>query len=66
MSRDDKRPDSAAHAPADNEKMGSAGHETGTDEPSAVGTAGLYATPIHEEGKEAEAEGQQRAKKSAR
>ena len=56
MARDDKRPKPAANATQDDE-MGSAGHETGIEEPSALGTAGIYATPIHEEGKEAEAEG---------
>ena len=60
MARDETR-----HDPTVNEELGSAGHETGIKEPSALGTAGLYATPIHEEGKEAEAEGQQKAESAA-
>lgn len=35
------------------EAMGSAGHETGSEEPSELGTAGLYAAPVHKEGEEA-------------
>jgi hypothetical protein len=37
----------------ENEEFGSAGHKTGIDEPAATGSAGLYATPIHDEGDEA-------------
>jgi hypothetical protein len=40
--------------PTENKEMGSAGHETGAKEPSAMGTAGIYATKIHEEREEAE------------
>jgi hypothetical protein len=60
VARDNAQPD-----PTVNDELGSAGHETGIKEPSAVGTAGLYATPIHEEGKEAEAEGQKTADRTA-
>jgi hypothetical protein len=57
MAREDK------HSEASDDKMGSAGHETGlsADEPSALGTAGIYATPAHEEGEEAEATAKQKA-----
>ncbi len=61
MARDDKRPD-----PSANDEMGSAGHETGVEEPSALGTAGIYATPIHEEAEEAEDEGKKRSKAPTR
>lgn len=44
--------------PTANEAFGSAGKETGLEEPSETGTAGLYATPVHEEGEEALREGQ--------
>jgi hypothetical protein len=50
----------------ENEEFGSAGHETGIDEPSETGSAGLYATRIHEEGEEAEAEGKRKAGNPAR
>jgi hypothetical protein len=45
----------------ENEAFGSAGHETGAEEPSELGTAGLYATPIHAEGEEAEEAGKRKA-----
>ena len=45
----------------ENEEFGSAGHETGSDEPSELGTAGLYATPVHDEGEEALDEGKRKA-----
>jgi len=61
MARDDRHPD-----PTDTDEMGSAGHETGIDEPSATGTAGLYATPVHEEGEEAAEEGKRKAKDASR
>jgi hypothetical protein len=43
--------------PTENKEMGAAGHETGTDEPSEMGTAGIYATPVHDEAEEAEEAG---------
>jgi len=56
-----KQPD-----PTANDAFGSAGKETGIEEPSETGTAGLYATPVHEEGEEALREGEQKQKRSAR
>ena len=44
--------------PTANDEFGSAGKETGTEQPGETGTAGLYATPIHKEGEEALQEGQ--------
>lgn len=58
--------DDPHHTVTDDQEMGSAGHETGLDEPSATGTAGLYATPVHEETEEAEDAGQRRAERAAR
>ncbi|MCC7367368.1 MAG: hypothetical protein IT306_03035 [Chloroflexi bacterium] len=57
------RNDDAQHHHQHDEEMGSAGRPTGLDEhePSATGTAGVYATPIHEEGEEAAAEGEKQA-----
>ena len=65
MARDEKRPDPSVKDNQDNE-MGSAGHETGIEEPSALGTAGIYATPVHEEAEEAEAEGKKKAQTPTR
>ena len=59
MAHDNTRLDSAPKATQDDE-MGSAGHETGIEEPSAMGTAGIYATPIHEEAEEAEVAGKKK------
>ena len=50
----------------ENREMGSAGHETGTDQPSTMGTAGIYATPIHEEAEQAEEAGRRKADSPAR
>jgi hypothetical protein len=47
--------------PTTNKAFGSAGHETGEQEPSELGSAGLYATPIHDEGEEAEEAGRTKA-----
>jgi hypothetical protein len=44
----------------ENTEMGAAGRETGIDEPSEMGTAGIYATPIHEEGEQAEEAGRRK------
>jgi len=52
--------------PTENKDMGAAGHETGTDEPSEMGTAGIYATPVHEEAEEAEKAGRQEANSPSR
>jgi hypothetical protein len=52
--------------PTENKEMGAAGHETGTDEPSEMGTAGIYATPVHEETEEAEETGRRKANSPAR
>ena len=46
--------------PTENDEFGTAGHETGIEEPSQVGSAGLYATPVHEEGEEAIEAGQRK------
>lgn len=56
-----KQPD-----PTANDAFGSAGKETGIDEPGETGTAGLYATPVHEEGEEALREGERKQKSRAR
>jgi hypothetical protein len=64
MPQHNRRPDPAINddlGREQGEEMGAAGHETGLDEPSATGTAGVYATPVHEEAEEAEAEGQRRS-----
>ena len=50
----------------ENEEFGTAGRETGIDEPSETGSAGLYATRIHEEGEEALEEGERKAGSPAR
>jgi len=50
----------------ENKEFGSAGHETGADEPSELGTAGLYATPVHDEAEEAEEAGKRKAGNPAR
>jgi hypothetical protein len=50
---------------AENEEMGSAGHETGIEEPSEMGTAGIYATPVHPEAEEAEKAGTGKTGKAA-
>jgi hypothetical protein len=47
--------------PTENAKMGAAGHETGDEEPSAMGSAEIYATTIHEERAEAEEAGRSKA-----
>jgi hypothetical protein len=56
-----KQPD-----PTTNDAFGSAGKETGIEEPSETGTAGLYATPVHEEGEEALREGQRKEQGATR
>ena len=48
-------------ASASDIRMGAAGHESETDEPSAMGSAGIYATTIHPERAEAEEAGQRAA-----
>jgi hypothetical protein len=50
----------------ENEEYGTAGHETGIDEPAETGSAGLYATRIHEEGDEALEAGEREAESPAR
>ena len=50
----------------ENKEFGAAGHETGLDEPSETGTAGLYATPVHDEGEEALEAGERKAGSSSR
>jgi len=50
----------------ENEEFGTAGHETGIDEPGATGSAGLYAPRIHEEGEEALEAGERKAENPAR
>ena len=45
MAQQDERPDVSG----DNEEYGAAGHETGAKDASAMGTAGVYAAPVHEE-----------------
>lgn len=50
----------------ENDEFGTAGHETGIDEPSELGSAGLYATPVHKEGEEALEEGEKQAGSPAR
>jgi hypothetical protein len=57
----DKKPD-----PTENDEFGTAGRETGIEEPSQVGSAGLYAAPVHEEGEEAEEAGRRKAGNPAR
>lgn len=52
--------------PTENDELGTAGHETGIDEPSELGSAGLYATPVHDEGEEALKEGERKAGSPAR
>jgi hypothetical protein len=52
--------------PTKNDEMGSAGRETGIEEPGETGTAGLYATPIHKEGEEAQDAGRRKAESSSR
>jgi hypothetical protein len=61
MARDRQQADSTA-----NKEMGAAGHEAGIDEPSDVGSAGLYGTPIHAEVEEAEEAGRQKANSPSR
>jgi hypothetical protein len=61
MARDKQQAD-----PTANKEMGAAGHETGIDEPSDVGSAGLYSTPIHDEGEEAEEAGRRKANSPSR
>jgi hypothetical protein len=56
-----KKPD-----PTANDEFGSAGKETGIEQPGETGSAGLYATPIHEEGEEAIREGQRKEKSPTR
>ena len=50
----------------ENEEFGTAGHETGIDEPGATGSAGLYAPRIHEEGEEALDAGERKAESPTR
>ena len=60
-------PDKKQHAdPTENDAFGSAGKETGIEQPSETGSAGLYATPIHEEGEEALKEGERKEQSAAR
>lgn len=51
--------------PTENTEFGTAGKETGIEEPSEVGSAGLYATPVHKEGEEAQEAGRDKAKSQA-
>ncbi len=50
----------------ENKEFGTAGHETGIEEPAETGSAGLYAAPVHDEGEEALAEGERKAGSPAR
>jgi hypothetical protein len=52
--------------PTTNDEFGSAGKETGIKQPGETGSAGLYATPVHEEGKQALEEGQRKEHRPAR
>jgi hypothetical protein len=56
MARNKQQPD-----PTKNDEFGTAGHETGIEEPSELGSAGLYAPRIHDEGEEALEAGQSKA-----
>ena len=62
MTRDTNTRDTKHVDPTENTEFGTAGHETGIEEPSEVGSAGLYAPRIHEEGEEALEEGSRKAK----
>jgi hypothetical protein len=56
-------PDDKQHAdPTANDEFGAAGKETGIEQPSETGSAGLYATPVHEEGEEALEQGKEKRK----
>lgn len=66
MARDTQNQDKQKLDPTENTEFGSAGHETGIEEPSEVGSAGLYASPVHEEGEEALKEGSRKAERGAR
>jgi hypothetical protein len=59
-------PRDAKTDPTENTEFGTAGKETGIEEPSEVGSAGLYATPVHKEGEEAEQAGREKAKTQAK
>ncbi len=48
QAKDDVRPDIGG----ENTEYGSAGHETGARDASAMGTAGIYAAPVNEESDE--------------
>jgi hypothetical protein len=62
-----KQPESKEHTdPTANDEFGSAGKETGITQPGETGSAGLYATPVHEEGKEAQEEGRRKEPGAAR
>jgi hypothetical protein len=52
--------------PTENKDMGAAGHETGIDEPSEMGTAGIYATPVHDEAEDAEKAGREQSNSPTR
>ena len=45
MTQEENRPDVSG----ENEEYGSAGHETGARDASAMGTAGVYAAPVDED-----------------
>jgi hypothetical protein len=61
MARERKNPD-----PTKNEEFGAAGQETGIEQPSETGSAGLYATPIHDEAEKAEEAGRRTAESTSR
>lgn len=50
------------HPKMTDEPMGAAGKETGAEEPSEMGTAGVYATTVHEEGEQAQEAGREKSK----
>ncbi len=45
MAQQENRPDVSG----ENEEYGAAGHETGAKDASPMGTAGVYAAPVHED-----------------
>jgi hypothetical protein len=55
-----KSPDTQHVDPTKNDEFGSAGKETGIKQPGETGSAGLYATPVHEEGEQALEEGRRK------
>jgi hypothetical protein len=52
--------------PTENKEFGTAGKETGIEEPSETGSAGLYASPVHKEGEEALETGREKERSQSR